>query len=70
MMVENGIRYCDYSVPHLVDETLREGIERTAFPITVEAKVAILKSMVAAGLRDFVVGCGPCLLYTSDAADE
>ncbi|MBB1617266.1 pyruvate carboxyltransferase [Pseudomonas protegens] len=59
MMVENGIRYCDYSVPHLVDETLREGIERTAFPITVEAKVAILKSMVAAGLRDFVVGCGP-----------
>jgi len=59
MMAENGIRYRDYSVPHLVDETLREGIERTVFPISVEAKVGILKSMAAAGLRDFVVGCGP-----------
>jgi len=45
MMAENGIRYRDYSVPHLVDETLREGIERTVFPISVEAKVGILKSM-------------------------
>ncbi|MGE8349603.1 MAG: pyruvate carboxyltransferase [Pseudomonas protegens] len=59
MTVESGIRYRDYSVPYLVDETLREGIERTAFPISVDAKVGILKSMAAAGLRDFVVGCGP-----------
>lgn len=59
MMVENGVRYRDYSVPYLVDETLREGIERSVFPITVEARFGILKAMVAAGLRDFVVGCGP-----------
>ncbi|WP_413787129.1 hypothetical protein [Pseudomonas sp. B21-059] len=59
MTAESGIRYRDYSVPYLVDETLREGIERTAFPISVDAKVALLKSMAAAGLRDFVVGCGP-----------
>ncbi|MGZ0785995.1 pyruvate carboxyltransferase [Pseudomonas saponiphila] len=59
MKLENGIRYRDFSVPYLVDETLREGIERTAFPITVDAKLSILKSMVEAGLREFVVGCGP-----------
>ncbi|WP_043230596.1 pyruvate carboxyltransferase [Pseudomonas sp. CF161] len=59
MSIEKAMRYQDYSVPYLVDETLREGIERTAFPITVDAKVSILKKMIDAGLRDFVVGCGP-----------
>jgi 2-isopropylmalate synthase len=52
-------RYSHFSVPYLVDETLREGVERTAFPITVNSKMAILKKMVDAGVRDFIVGCGP-----------
>ncbi|AOE83957.1 pyruvate carboxyltransferase [Pseudomonas sp. TCU-HL1] len=52
-------KYTDFMIPHLVDETLREGVERTAFPISVESKVDILRSMIDAGIRDFVVGCGP-----------
>jgi 2-isopropylmalate synthase len=46
-------------VPYVVDETLREGIERTPFPISVEAKTSLLESSAAAGIREFIVGCGP-----------
>ncbi len=52
-------RTVNFHVPYLVDETLREGIERTALPIKLEAKITLLKQMIDAGLRDFIVGCGP-----------
>ncbi|NHR06107.1 pyruvate carboxyltransferase [Chromobacterium haemolyticum] len=53
------LRHEKFSVPYLVDETLREGIERTAFPISLDAKMQILHSLTDAGIRDFVIGCGP-----------
>lgn len=53
------LRYQGFAVPYLVDETLREGVERTAFPISVDSKMLILRQMIKAGVRDFIVGCGP-----------
>lgn len=58
-MSSHQLRYRDFAVPFLVDETLREGVERTAFPISVDSKVSILKEMIGSGVRDFIVGCGP-----------
>ncbi|WP_082150965.1 pyruvate carboxyltransferase [Chromobacterium sp. LK1] len=53
------LRYENFSVPYLVDETLREGIERTAFPISLDSKMKVLYSLADAGIREFVIGCGP-----------
>ncbi|MDR3436561.1 hypothetical protein [Telmatospirillum sp.] len=53
------LRYSDFSVPYLVDETLREGVERSPVPISLDEKCHLLKMMIDAGLRKFIVGCGP-----------
>lgn len=54
-----ALRFNNFAVPYLVDETLREGVERCFFPISTEAKLSLLKAMTNAGLRAFIVGCGP-----------
>ena len=41
------LRYQGFAVPYLVDETLREGVERTAFPISVDSKMLILRQMIS-----------------------
>lgn len=53
------IPYSDFTVPYLVDETLREGVERSLFTVAVEPLYHLLCVQVAAGLREFVIGCGP-----------
>jgi 2-isopropylmalate synthase len=52
-------RYSDFSVKYLVDETLREGVERCVFATPDEDKRELLQAMLAGGLREFVMGCGP-----------
>lgn len=52
-------KYDNFHVPFLVDETLREGVERCQFPISTEDKLSLLKEMTKVGLREFIVGCGP-----------
>ena len=52
-------RYSDFAVPRIVDETLREGVERCMFPVDSDRLFALLRRMVDAGLREFVVGSGP-----------
>ena len=54
-----ALRFNNFEIPHLVDETLREGVERCFFPISTETKLSLLKAMTNAGLREFIVGCGP-----------
>ncbi|ADZ89573.1 pyruvate carboxyltransferase [Marinomonas mediterranea] len=54
-----NLRFNNFPVPFLVDETLREGVERCPFPISVESKMQLLEKMTEAGIRDFIVGCGP-----------
>lgn len=43
----------------LVDETLREGVERSAFAVDDDNRYALLEKMVDAGLREFVLGISP-----------
>jgi len=47
-----------HAIPFVVDETLREGVERSPFPVSLSAKCALLKKTVHAGIREFIVGCG------------
>ena len=56
---KNQLRYENFHVPYLVDETLREGVERCPFPISLDSKMQLLQEMADVGLRDFIVGCGP-----------
>jgi len=53
------IRYRGFTVPSLVDETLREGVERGFFTVDVESLYRLFSAQVTAGLREFVLGCGP-----------
>ena len=57
--VEAKTRYSNFPVQRIVDETFREGVERCMFPVDVERMYALFEKMVAAGLREFVVGSGP-----------
>ena len=52
-------RYSNFSVKYLVDETLREGVERCVFATPDGDKSQLLQAMLAGGLREFVMGCGP-----------
>lgn len=54
-----NLRFNNFKVPYLIDETLREGVERCPFPISNEDKLLLLKKMSKVGLREFIVGCGP-----------
>jgi isopropylmalate/homocitrate/citramalate synthase len=56
---KNQLRHENSHVPYLVDETLREGVERCPFPISLDSKMQLLQEMADVGLRDFIVGCGP-----------
>lgn len=51
--------YSNFTVGTLVDETLREGAERSAFAVTEENRFLLLKKMIDAGLREFVLGISP-----------
>lgn len=59
MINNEKLRFGNFNVPYIVDETLREGVERCAFPISVASKIELLKKMTETGLREFIVGCGP-----------
>lgn len=52
-------RYHDFSVPYLVDETFREGVERCMLTVEVEALYRLFLELVESGVREFVIGCGP-----------
>lgn len=52
-------RYGNFYVPHIVDETLREGVERCMFPVSTDQLMVLFHHLVDAGLREFVVGSGP-----------
>jgi 2-isopropylmalate synthase len=54
-----NLRFSDFNVEYLIDETLREGVERCPFPINTKNKLDLLKKMTSTGLREFIVGCGP-----------
>jgi 2-isopropylmalate synthase len=49
----------NFNVKALVDETIREGVERSAFAINVDSKYELVKRMHEAGLREFVLGISP-----------
>ena len=54
----------------VVDETLRDGMQNpTGVATSIAAKIDLLHAMVRVGVDVVSVGL-PCLLYTSDAADE
>lgn len=48
-----------FNIKALVDETIREGVERSAFAINTESKYELVKRMIEAGLREFVLGISP-----------
>jgi 2-isopropylmalate synthase len=56
---DTSLRYSHFTVSSLVDETLREGVERGLLTVDVESLYRLFGTMVAAGLREFVIGCGP-----------
>jgi 2-isopropylmalate synthase len=47
-------RFKNFTVDYLVDETLREGIERSMFNISYESRYKLLLKMIQSGLREFV----------------
>jgi 2-isopropylmalate synthase len=51
--------YGNFTVPRVVDETLREGVERCMFPVEPDMLMMLFNRMVDAGIREFVVGSGP-----------
>lgn len=52
-------KFTNFYVKALVDETIREGVERSAFAINVDSKYELVKRMHEAGLREFVLGISP-----------
>jgi 2-isopropylmalate synthase len=52
-------RYRDFTVRTIVDETLREGIERCMFPVPVEDLYRLFRAQHDAGIRETIVGAGP-----------
>lgn len=56
---EHKKSYCNFKIDYLVDETLREGVERSPFAIDENSRYELLKKMVDAGLREFVLGISP-----------
>ena len=54
-----ALRYSHFTVPALVDETLREGLERSLLTVDIEALHRLFGTLVTAGLRECVIGCGP-----------
>jgi len=56
---EQNVRYSNFHVDYLVDETLREGLERCPLAVDEDSKYQLVQAMVDAGLREFVIGCGP-----------
>jgi 2-isopropylmalate synthase len=52
-------RYRDFKVPTVVDETLREGLERCMFTVGTDDLYRLLRAQYDAGIRDTIVGAGP-----------
>jgi 2-isopropylmalate synthase len=52
-------RYRDFAVRTLVDETLREGLERCMFPVPVDDLYRLFRAQHDAGIRETIVGAGP-----------
>lgn len=59
MKKNENLRFENFNVPYIIDETLREGVERCAFPVSADSKIELLKKMTETGLKEFIVGCGP-----------
>ena len=55
----NAPRYRDFAVRTIVDETLREGLERCMFPVPVDDLYRLFRAQHDAGIREMVVGAGP-----------
>lgn len=55
----NTARYRDFQVKYLVDESLREGLERCMFPVETADLYRLFKAQVEAGIRESVIGSGP-----------
>jgi 2-isopropylmalate synthase len=52
-------RYRDFAVRTIVDETLREGLERCMFPVPVDDLYRLFRAQHDAGIRETIVGAGP-----------
>lgn len=52
-------RYRDFKVKTVVDESLREGLERCMFPVSIDDLYRLFLAQVDAGIRDTIVGAGP-----------
>jgi 2-isopropylmalate synthase len=52
-------RFGRFAIRSLVDETLREGVERCAFPVPARDLYRLVVAQADAGIRDFIVGIGP-----------
>ena len=57
--LDTSLRYSHFTVPSLIDETLREGVERSLLTVDVESLHRLCCTLVTAGLRELVIGCGP-----------
>src|SRR5262245_31337774 len=52
-------RYRDFTVRTIVDDTLREGLERCMFPGPVRDLYRLFRAQYDAGVRETIVGAGP-----------
>lgn len=52
-------RFSNFRVKYLVDESLREGLERCMFPVQTSELYRLFEAQVDAGIRETIVGSGP-----------
>ncbi len=52
-------RYRNFKLKTIVDESLREGLERCMFPVQTEDLYRLFKAQLEAGIRETIVGAGP-----------
>lgn len=52
-------RFSNFRVKYLVDESLREGLERCMFPVRVDDLYRLFEAQVGAGIRETIIGSGP-----------
>lgn len=52
-------RFSNFRVNCLVDESLREGLERCMFPVHTDELYCLFEAQVGAGIRETVIGSGP-----------
>jgi 2-isopropylmalate synthase len=52
-------RFKNFRVKHLVDESLREGLERCMFPVPIDDLYRLFEAQTEAGIRETIIGSGP-----------